>query len=276
MAYHVTANHAHVFPASINPNGTIDRLLQLMDACDIAQAVCFAPFVYQIEAKNSDIADANKWLAGELKGRDRLCGFGTIDPRREDLREQVWQAHHLGLKGLKLHPNAQHFDICSPRIMEAYAAAQDLNLFITFHSGVHQSRLSDTNVLKFDEVAWNFPRLKFSMEHVGGYHFFEEALAVIFNHVPPPWETGKCNVFAGLASVFTPNHNRFWYLSADKLKELAAQVGVSQMIFGLDFPYNLETETKMGLETIRALFNESDQAQILGGNLRRELNLPEL
>jgi predicted TIM-barrel fold metal-dependent hydrolase len=178
--------------------------------------------------------------------------------------------------GLKLHPNAQEFDLLSPKLFEIYSVVQDRGLFVTFHSGVHQSRLLQTAVLRFDEVAWNFPRMKFSMEHVGGYHFFNEALAVIFNHVPPPWEKGgKCNVFAGLASVFTPNHNRFWYLGNDRLKELAAQVGVEQLIFGLDFPYNLEDATKTGMETIRSLFTPVQQELILGGNLRRELNLAD-
>ena len=272
MSYRVSVNHAHVFPASINPNATIERLLQLMENCGIDEAICFAPFPYQI--KDKGIANQNEWLADAISNQPRLYGFGTVDPN-EDLREQVERAHLLGLKGLKIHPNAQKFDILAPRILDLYAAAQELGMFITFHSGVHQSRLSETRVLKFDEVAWGFPELKFSMEHVGGYHFFEEALAVIFNHVPPPWEDGKCNVFAGLASVFTPNHNRFWYLTDERLLELHAQVGVQQLIFGLDFPYNLEAETKMGMETIRRLFNEQDQALILGGNLRREVGLPE-
>ena len=92
MAYRVFANHAHVFPASINSNGTIDRLLQLLDACEIDGAVCFAPFSHQCEGK--DIPDPNKWLAAELKKHSRLVGFGTIDPRRSDCREQVWQAAH--------------------------------------------------------------------------------------------------------------------------------------------------------------------------------------
>ena len=37
-------NHAHVFPAAMNAEGTIDRLLVLLDARQIEQAVCFAPF----------------------------------------------------------------------------------------------------------------------------------------------------------------------------------------------------------------------------------------
>ena len=67
MSYRVTANHAHVFPASINPDGTIDRLLRLMDTCGIDEAICFAPFPYQI--KNKNIPDQNLWLADELKKR---------------------------------------------------------------------------------------------------------------------------------------------------------------------------------------------------------------
>jgi predicted TIM-barrel fold metal-dependent hydrolase len=269
MTFRALANHAHVFPESMNPNGTIERLLKLLDACEIDQAVCFAPFPHQCDGKN---VDPNPWLSSELKKpSDRLLGFGTIDVRRSDAREQVRRAKELGMKGLKLHPNAQQFDILAPKIFEIYDACQDLNLFITFHSGVHQSRLSETAVIRFDEIAWAFPRLKFSMEHVGGYHFFNEALAVIFNHVPPPWEKGICNVFAGLSSVFTADHNRFWYLSDERLTELAAQVGVRQLIFGLDFPYNLEEQTKTGLTTIRRLFKPEEQQAILGGNLRREL-----
>jgi hypothetical protein len=82
-----------------------------------------------------------------------------------------------------------------------------------------------------------------------------------------------CNVFAGLASVFTPDHNRFWHLSDERLKELAAQVGARQLIFGLDFPYNLEKQTKTAFDTLERLFNETDRAMILGGNLRRELGV---
>lgn len=270
MSLRVLANHAHVFPESINPNGTLARLLQMMDACGIEQAVCFAPFPHQAQGRQ---IDPNTWLAHEIKDNPRLFGFGTIDPTRADVRDHVKECYELGLRGLKLHPNAQRFDILSPRLFEVYDEAQKRNLFITFHSGVHQAKLLETAVLRFDEIAWAFPDLRFSMEHVGGYHFFNEALAVIFNHVPPPWEKGKCNVFAGLASVFTPDHNRFWYLSNERLKELAAQVGVQQLIFGLDFPYNLEKETNVALSTIRALFSPPEQELILGGNLRRELGL---
>lgn len=267
----VFANHAHVFPDSANPQGTIDRLLRLLDECEIESAVCFAPFAHQIA---QDLRP-NPWLARELKSRTRLHGFGTIDFQREDVEDQVQEAADLGFRGLKLHPNAQKFDILSPMAFEAYEAAERHDLFISFHSGVHYYRLMEYRVTHFDEVAHNFPNLRFSLEHVGGHHFFNEALAVMVNRFPPPWiKDKKCNVFAGLASIFTQHQNRFWYLKPEQIMEVILQTSIDQAIFGLDFPYNLEKETKIGLETIRGLpLPDSEKEKILGGNLRRELKL---
>src|SRR5258705_7136248 len=107
MSISILANHAHVFPAAVNPGGTIDRLLKLLDACGIAQAVCFAPFAMQMDGQSDR---PNAWLAKELpRYRDRLWGFGTIDFRRDDLKDQVREASDLGFRGLKLHPNIQQF-----------------------------------------------------------------------------------------------------------------------------------------------------------------------
>ena len=279
MAINILANHAHVFPARINADATIDRLFKLMDVCGISEAVCFAPFPHQVE--HTDI-DPNPWLADELSRRERLYGFGTIDLRRahvkDPIADQVRRVRDLGLKGLKLHPNAQQFDILSPEAFEVYGAAEALGLFITFHSGVHHYRLKHYNVLSFDEVAEHFPGLRFSMEHVGGYHFFEEALAVIFNRIPfPPVPGKRCLVYGGLTSIFTPHYNRFWYMSRERMLELIAQVGTEQLIFGLDFPYNLESNTRIALDTLFNLGLREDQlAQILGGNLRQALGLPEI
>jgi predicted TIM-barrel fold metal-dependent hydrolase len=268
----VLAHHAHVFPEPVNANGTADRLLRLMDECGIDQAVCFAPFAHQVQGTGLDPV---AWLADELKSRPRLHGFGTVDVRRRDIREQVRRIADFGFRGIKVHPNAQEFDMLGEAALELYGAAQDENLFLTFHSGVHHYRIKHYNVLNFDEIAYNFPKLRLSLEHVGGYSFFPEALAVIVNNIPfPPRPGERPRVFGGLTSVFTPHYNRFWYLPRERLLEAVAQAGASLLIFGLDFPYNLEDNTKLGLKTLRELgLSESDLALILGGNLRRELGI---
>ncbi|HEV2691115.1 MAG TPA: amidohydrolase family protein [Bryobacteraceae bacterium] len=272
MAISIFANHAHVFPESVNPQGTIDRLRQLMDACGIEQAVCFAPFPAQVERG----FDQNAWLAKELASRDRLVGFATVDIYRSDRQDQVRRIKEMGLRGIKMHPQVQEFDILCSEAMQIYQAAEAHGLFITFHSGVHHHRIEEYRVLKFDEVAWNFPNLRFSLEHVGGYHFFAEALAVIVNNIPfPPVPGRRCMVYGGLTSIFTPDYLRFWYMPPQRLKELVLQAGPEQLIFGLDFPYNLEENTKLGIETIMGLdLAEEKKALILGNNLREALGIP--
>ena len=262
----IFAHHAHVFPAALNEKGTVQRLLAMLDACGIEGAVCFAPYPHQLD-------NQNQWLAKEIKPQARLAGFGTIDLKRDHIEEQVKECADLGFRGLKLHPNAQGWDILSAEAFEVYEAAQEQDLLCTFHSGVHAHRMRDYNVKHFDEVAHHFPRLRITLEHVGGYHFFNEALAVIFNNYPPPWEPQKKQrVFAGLASVFTQHQNRFWYLKPEQIMEIILQTSARMCIFGLDFPYNREKETKIGIETIRSLpITEGERELILGENLRREI-----
>lgn len=263
----IFANHAHVFQQSVRPEATVERLLQLMDACEIDQAVCYAPFSNQME---SDQIGWNEWLAKEISQHDRLYGFGTLNFQQTNMKEQVEQIADLGLKGIKLHPAYQKFNILSPQAYEAYAAAEEHNLFLSFHTGIHWHRIKDYDVVLFDEIAYHFQKLKFSMEHVGGYHFFPEALAVIVNNIR------RGTVYGGLTSVFTLDSNRFWHLNRERLLELVAQAGAKQLIFGLDFPYNLEKETKIGLEAIDNLnLTEEERDLVLGGNLRRVLGIED-
>jgi len=127
MSINIFANHAHVFPARLNADATVDRLLRLMDVCGIAEAVCFAPFPHQVEG--TDIVP-NHWLAEEIARHERVYGFGTLDLRRVHVREpiedQVKRIADLGLRGIKMHPNAQQFDILSREAMVAYKAAEEL------------------------------------------------------------------------------------------------------------------------------------------------------
>src|SRR5438270_9820191 len=95
------ANHAHVFPPAIKADGTIDVLLRYLDACDIARAVCFAPFPFQVKEPGFD---PNDWLAREVVKHDRLYAFGTLDFARSDMRDQVFRMVDRGFKGIKIHP----------------------------------------------------------------------------------------------------------------------------------------------------------------------------
>ena len=271
--YKIFANHAHLFAKDTKPNADIDKLKELLDACEIEKAVCFAPFTDQL-ARYGITENSRKWLANEIKNEPQFIGFGTIDFDEKNLKDQVKETADLGLLGLKIHPAAQELKIDSPELFEVYEEAEKQGLFISFHTGLHWHRIKDYQMLLFDEVAYNFPKLRFSMEHVGGYSFFKEALLVMNNNSRDDIQ----HVFAGWTSIsmekddFGNERQGAWSLTDDELCTLIHQTGPKRSIFGLDFPYKDIEYTKKAIERIKNLpITEEAKRGILGDNLREIL-----
>lgn len=271
MSIKIFANHAHIFPESVRENGTLDCLKKIMCSCGIEKSVVFAPFAEFV--RNRDI-HPNRWLHEEIKNDDRFCGFGIIDFSGNNVEDQVEEIYQYGFKGIKLHPAFQKFRIDGEKAGRVYGRAQELGLFISFHTGIHWHRISDYNMLLFDEVAFQYPRLKFSMEHLGGYCFFKEGLAVMLNNsrgTPYP------RIFAGLTSVFDRKENKPWFLNDQQIKDLIWQTGEDSAIFGLDFPYNGEDKISYAIGHILELdIPDTAKQKILGANLSAALSLDNL
>ena len=275
--YKIYANHAHLFPKNTKPNADIDKLKELMDACNIEKAVCFAPFQNQMDmydvSTNQNPVD---WLANEIKNEPSLVGFGSINFERNDLKDQVKHIKASGLLGIKIHPAYQEVKVDSPQLFEVYEQAEKEDLFLSFHTGLHWHRIRDYQMLLFDEVAYNFPKLRFTMEHMGGYSFFKEALLVMNNNSRDEIQ----HVFAGWTSIpmgedeFGNLRRGVWSLTDDDLCDLIYQTGPERSMFGLDFPYNGIEKTQKAIDRIKNLpISEEAKKGILGENLKRELKL---
>lgn len=268
----IFANHAHLYPRELREDGAKDVLLRLLDDCEIDKAVAFAPFSYRFQesAQFHDV-NVNEWLAREIAGEDRLVGFGTVDVTEgaAPIADQVQQIFELGLRGIKVHPAAQNIAVDSETAFEIYDKAQQLGLFLSFHTGLHWHRIRDYRMLLFDEVAYNFPDLSFSLEHVGGYTFFREALLVMCNN-----NRDHPHVFAGLTSV-EPEQNGLcgpWSLTDTELETLIFQTGDTQTIFGLDFPFKKTEYVRRAMARIRSLrISDAAKENILGKTLEKQL-----
>ncbi len=265
----IFANHAHIYPKEIRPDGTVDSLKKLMEECSIDKCAAFATFPDRF--RDSGIGmNQNRWLAQQIKNDSSLVGFGTIDFEKDNLRDQVDEIADCGFKGIKLHPQAQEFKIDCEKAFEVYQRAEDLGLFITFHSGIHWHRLRDNLVTLFDEVAYNFQSLRFSMEHIGGYSYFNDALAVMVNNERDGIQP---RVFAGWTSIFDEDKIGAWSLTDGQLEVLLHQTSEDNSIFGLDFPFKNAEYIKKSIERINRM-NISQQAKdkILGINFEREMS----
>lgn len=249
----IFANHAHVMPNSVVQGGELENLIRLMGECEISKTVTFAPF-------SSDVPNANTWLKKQIEKDERFVGFGTVDFSRNDIKDQVVQIRDYGFKGIKLHPAYQKFGVMCEKAQAVYAAAEELGLVLSFHTGIHWHRIRDYDVKLFDEVAYNFKNLRFTMEHVGGYAYYYDAIGVLCNN----W-----NVFAGFTSIFDWVDNKFWYLDKKQIYDIIHLIGASRCVFGLDFPYNDVQKTKNAIQFIKDLaISEEDKSMILGGSLK--------
>ena len=263
----VFVNHCHIMPSECMPEAGVEDLLRLMDACGIERAVCFAPFVRQFEELGWD--DPNVWLAEQSAGQDRLLGFGNLAPQRPESLETLARLPELGLRGLKLHPAIEQFDLTDPQALDFYAAAAELGLPLDFHSGPHHYSLAAGAVLKHDEIAWAVPGAVQIMEHAGGIPFYYDALAVIGNTYGE-----HPRVYAGIASVLNPKI-RLWHLGGERIEEMSRILGAEALIYGLDFPYNRTEEVRADLEICRSLdLGPGGQEALLGAKLARLLNVP--
>ena len=272
--YKIFANHAHVFPKGSKDNAQIENLKELMEKCGIEGAVCFAPFNHQTERVGIKI-NQNKWLYEEIKNENNLVGFGTINFDKPNIKDQVKEIKDYGFKGIKIHPAAQELKVDGEELFAVYSEAEKLDLFVSFHTGLHWHRIRDYSMLLFDEVAYNFPELNFSLEHVGGYSFFKEALLVMNNN-----SRNKGKVFAGLTSISMEKDENgalrsgAWSLTDEQLCTLIHQTGAKNSVFGLDFPYKDVNYTKNAIERIKNLpISEEAKKGILGENIKAVLGI---
>ena len=114
---------------------------------------------------------------------DRLIGFASVDPRREDAREVLEKAFiELGMKGLKLSPAMQYFMPGDPVMKPIYELCLKYDKPILFEAGmtwVKNSPSKYSNPLNFEEVAIEYPELRMCLGHFGWPWTRETAMLIL-------------------------------------------------------------------------------------------------
>ncbi len=258
----IIANHAHLMPEHNNPrwpDGDADMLLEHLDYCGIDKAVVFPPFATQM---NGDRRRANLWAWDQVKAHgDRFIAAGTIAPAADDALDMLDLMHAEGVYLAKVHPSIDLYDVSDPAARDCYAKAAELGILLNFHTGPHGTRLSLAEPTKFDDLLWDFPKLKLLFEHLGGRTYWEQFMAIIGNH-------GASRAFGGITSVLSYENHRIWYLGPERIMELIECVGAHKLVYGLDFPWNSKETNKRDVEILQQLDIPAEaKAKILGGNL---------
>lgn len=114
---------------------------------------------------------------------DRLIGFASVDPRREDAVEVLERAFtELGLAGLKLSPAVQRFMPGDSMLDPIYRTCLKYGKPVLFEAGMTWVKNSPTKYshpLLFEDVAIAYPELSMCLGHFGWPWVRETAMLIL-------------------------------------------------------------------------------------------------
>lgn len=176
--------HTHAFPDSLAPrameklevgnaraftDGTVAGLLRSMDAAGVDQSV-----ICSIATKPEQFDPILKWSLAVQS--DRLIPLASIHPADPRAVERVAEVKAAGLRGLKIHPYYQDFDLADEALSDFYGAVESSGLLLVSHTGFDiafpkDRRADATRILK---VLDRFPRMNFMATHFGAWNDWDD------------------------------------------------------------------------------------------------------
>ncbi len=234
--YGIIDSHAHIFPEKIaekavesignyyginmSASGTVEDLLETGRKINVYKYV-----VHSTATRAGQVKPINDFIA-EMQGKyPCFIGLGTIHPELQDIDSEVDRIIELGLKGIKLHPDFQEFNIDDENMMPIYRAAAG-RLPILIHMGDEVKTSSRPKRLA--RVLDLFPDLTVIAAHLGGYQMWDESLEYL---------AGR--------NLYFDTSSSFFSLDARKVVEIIRRHGIDKVLFGTDYPmWNHEDELR--------------------------------
>lgn len=258
--------HSHVFPDHIaarslevisqgggvppRNDGTRRGLAARMRECGITGALnCpIATRPGQVESINRWAADHNAWP---------ILSLGTIHPDTPDVQTVLAGVGEAGLRGVKLHPEYQEFDVDEARLEPVWETCEELGLLVLIHAGRDVAFLDQEPRCRpaaLRGVLDRHPRLDMIAAHFGGWRMWDETEEYLLG----------TRVYLDTAFVAG-------WLDRERVLLFIERHGPDRILFGTDTPWADPGEE---LDRVRDWGLDQDvEAKILWRNAARLLNL---
>lgn len=228
-------SHVHIFPDKIadkavasvrdfydlamSYDGRLDTILT-----EGAKAGVDKFLILSVATAADQVTGINNFLAKCVhEHSDKLIGFCAMHPDFEEPETEIKRAAELGLKGIKLHPDFQRFEIDSEKAMRIYKAAAG-KMPILFHTGDFRTEWSSPS--RMAKIAEMFPDLDIIASHFGGWSEWDEAARV--------YKT---------KNVYVDSSSSLYSMSPEEARKMIDVFGADHVFFGTDFPmWDIPTE----------------------------------
>ena len=222
--------HAHIYPDKIavkaaqsigdfyeipmHLNGTVSSLLMAGEEAGISKYL-----VHSVAVTWERAHSINDFIVASVQEHpDKFIGFGSIHPEHPELEKELDRMLAMGLKGVKLHPDFQHFMLDDDRAIYMFQAMAERKLPLLVHTGDRRYPYSDPERMAraLDQV----PRLKAICAHLGGWSVWSDA-----------WK-----LLAGRDNVYVDCCSSLYALEPDEAVKIIHRYGADRVFFGTDYP----------------------------------------
>lgn len=222
--------HAHIYPDKIalkaaksigefyeipmNLDGTVSSLLQAGDEAGISRFL-----VHSVAVTWERAHSINDFIAASVQAHpDRFIGFGSLHPEHPEAEKELDRMLSIGLRGVKLHPDFQHFLLDDPKAVRMFQAMAERKLPLLVHTGDTRYPYSEPERMAraLDQV----PGLTAICAHLGGWSRWDAA-----------WK-----VLAGRENVYVDCCSSLYALGTEEAAEIIRHYGADRVFFGTDYP----------------------------------------
>ena len=200
---------------------------------------------------------------------DRLIGFAGVDPRREDAQEVLKKAFgERNLAGLKLNLSRLHMFPTDERLLPLYEICEKAGKSIMFHAGYSwepDTPAKYSQPILFEDVACDFPELRFCLAHMG-FPWWNETIMMLMKYP---------NVYADTSMVYMDSPRNFYeqMFTVNMNLNWLQNCFWDKVMFGSNNPRFRHVRSLDGIKNLP--LRDDVMEAVLGGNALRFLGMEE-
>lgn len=195
-------------------------------------------------------------FAISLLEKKNIIPFGSVHPDSPNALSELDRLAKAGIRGVKLHPDYQHFFVDDEKMFPIYQKIAELGLITVFHAGVDIGCPTPVHCMpeRLLRVLDLFGEAPVVAAHFGGWLLWERVLEVL------------CGTKVYLDTAFSSGK-----MPPDYAKQIIKSHGADRILLGSDMPWS---STQDEVRFIQSLdLPTDDEMKILSINAKRLLNI---
>ncbi|MGH7582561.1 MAG: amidohydrolase family protein [Gemmatimonadales bacterium] len=224
---HVHLNNYHEEHA-VSLDDSLARLQDAMGEAAIDYALVLTSYIV---SPNRPSTAAVVEAVARVDNLGVVAGISYLNYRHRDLRELADYLAAGLVKGLKLYPGYEPFYPSDTRMQAVYALAEEFDVPVMIHCGdtyTPKGKVKYSHPLQVDDVAVDFPKVKFVICHLGN-PWLVDCMEVVYKNA---------NVHADISGLVLGEFTAaFEDYMADEIEDVILYAGdPSRFLFGTDWP----------------------------------------